>query len=235
MSYEEYAAKNPLLLPKPLQLADFLQSEDDNITSSDIFYDLSSVILEEDLIRMLVEFLEQYPEWESRQVHFHTSKNNIPLVDYVQVLIQLPDYTSVEMLLPLYQFDVKANSEELWRIFKIVLKGDKNGPSWRRSLEDFTGLHSSNHYHVRRLETAEVKRQAITDFIARYNAAGIKSIPIKQERGYYPWFMLSSKDASGPVRLCVVIDKDTLEQNHSQFFEFAALFKNREQALSGHK
>jgi hypothetical protein len=220
------------LLPKPAQLQDYLIDEAAYSGFSEVCYDLRVIMGDDELTRLLIEFIEQYPDWSRREVHFRSQRHNIPLVDEASVIIHLPDCTIAEIIVPLYQHQVKANSEDVWRIFKAVMKGENTPLSWRRHLEDFEELHPTNTYHVRRLESAEVKRQVLKDFVVRYHAIGIKTIPVKLKNKIYPWYMLTSKREGISVRLCIVVDNDTTEQNHAQFFELVRLFKEHQTELS---
>jgi hypothetical protein len=218
----------PLLLPGPPVLANYLVSEDE-LTDGEVRYDIASVTLQENVMSLLVEFLEQFPNWMQRELRFTSSRTNIPLVDEANIIIYLPDGDLAELTgIPLYQHQVKANSEELWAVFKAVMKGENTPMSWRRTLTDFEGLSEKATYHVRRLETPEVKRQAVTDFIHEYEAAGIKQVPSKLDsRGYHAWFMLVSRKEDKAVKLCVIIDNDNEQQNKAQFFELVKLYSGK--------
>lgn len=206
---------------------DFAPAEDDG--SGFVAYDISDVILTEHVMSLVVEFLEQYPTWERREVRFSTCRKNIPLVEEALIEVQLPNGGWAELQgIPLYQFQVKGNSEDVWRVFKAVMKGEGTPLSWRRTLANFEGLSEKATYHVRRLESPEVKQQVVSDFIAQYKSAGIKQVSIKPDgRGLYPWFMLHSRRPDGSaVKLCVVIDNETEQQNKSQFFALVKLYSS---------
>ncbi|GAB3585696.1 hypothetical protein [Hymenobacter daeguensis] len=217
----------------PPRLADFRVVDDfaptDDDESGFVAYDISEVILTEHVMSLVVEFLEQYPTWERREVRFSTCRRNIPLVEEALIEVQLPEGGWAELQgIPLYQFQVKANSEDVWRVFKAVMKGEGTPLSWQRTLADFEGLSEKATYHVRRLESPEVKQQVVADFIAQYKAAGVKQVSIKPDgRGFYPWFMLYSRRPDGSsVKLCVVIDNETEQQNKAQFFALVKLYSS---------
>jgi hypothetical protein len=212
----------------PYQLAHFLITDEEE-PEVDKSYDISQVVLREHIFSLLIEFLEKYQNWKWREVKFISSRNNIPLLDEACVTVHLHDGTVAELTgIPLYQHQVKGNSEDVWQVFKAVMKGENTPLSWRRALADFEGLSEKATYHVRRLESPEVKRQVVTDFIAQYGPAGVKQVSIKpDQRGYFPWFMLHGRNTDRSVKLCVVIDNESKEQNNAQFFELVKLYSTK--------